>query len=342
MRKIFGRVVRSEKGVGMRQEQRLRFAVAAALTFGSSFAAQAKAPPPPQYAAILVSPQTGETLFAQNADLMLHPASITKMMTLYLAFQGLAQGKLSLNDMVTFSRHAADQRPSKIGLAPGKSIRLDTLIRLIAVKSANDGAVALAEHIDGTEAAFAAHMTREAKRIGMRNTQFVNASGLSNPGQLTTARDIATLATTIIRHYPQQYRYFATRNFDYGTQSFTNHNHLLGKVPGVDGIKTGFTVDAGYTLAASAERQGSRLIAVVLGARSAKTRDMDVVRLLDLGFSQMGRGQQVAIADQFKSTGASLPDVKNPGDTEQGSADASSTKPRKRHHRASTKHLASR
>jgi D-alanyl-D-alanine carboxypeptidase/D-alanyl-D-alanine carboxypeptidase (penicillin-binding protein 5/6) len=263
----------------------------------------------PRYAAILMT-ETGETLYASNPDLVLHPASITKMMTLYLAFEALQNGQLRPTDMVVWSRHAAAQRPTKLGVPAGGSLNVDAVIRAIAVKSANDAAVALAERIDGTEAAFAAHMTREAKRIGMTHTLFVNASGLSNPAHVTTARDIATLSSALIRRFPQQYRYFSTASFEYGARRYVNHNHLLGKVMGVDGIKTGFTNDAGWTLAASAQRGGKRLIAVVLGARSPTTRDKDVERLLNLGFEtldQRALGVPFSVAANFRSLGAGTP-----------------------------------
>lgn len=269
-------------------------------------AAAAPAAAAPRYAAILVT-ETGETLYASNPDLALHPASITKMMTLYLAFEALQNGQLRSTDRIVWSRHAAAQRPTKLGVPAGGSLDVDSVIRAIAVKSANDAAVALAERIDGTEAAFAAHMTREAKRIGMTHTLFVNASGLSNPAHVTTARDIATLSSALIRHFPQQYRYFSTASFEYGARRYVNHNHLLGKVMGVDGIKTGFTNDAGWTLAASAQRGGKRLIAVVLGARSPTTRDRDVEQLLNLGFEtldQRALGAPFSVAANFHSLGA--------------------------------------
>ena len=259
------------------------------------------------YAAILMSVDNGEALYSDNADTPLHPASITKMMTLYLTFEALGNGTLRLTDPVPISRHAASQRPSKLGLRPGATISVDDAIRALAVKSANDIAVALAEKIDGSEDAFARHMTREAQQLGMRGTLFVNASGLPNPAHVTTARDIATLSTALIRRFPIYYRYFSTPTFTYAARSYANHNHLLGRMQGVDGIKTGYTVDAGWTLAASAQRNGHRMIAVVLGARSARDRDADAERLLQLGFESLDRralGQPFTVAQNFQPRGA--------------------------------------
>jgi len=305
----------------------------------------------PRYAAILMTADTGEVLYSSNADLALHPASITKMMTLYLTFEALESGRLKLTDRVTWSHHAAAQQPTKLGLAPGRSLSVDEVIRAIAVKSANDAAVALAERIDGSEKAFAAHMTREAKRLGMSHTLFVNASGLSNPAHVTTARDIALLASALIHHFPQRYRYFSTASFQFGTRRYVNHNHLLGKVMGVDGIKTGFTNDAGWTLAASAERGGQRLIAVVLGARSSATRDKDVEHLLDLGFETLARrrsGQAFDVAANFHSLGAGIPG-RTGAATGSGDEETATRSPARRHsprraHKTSTakKHVTTR
>ena len=286
------------------------------------------APKSPPYTAILISQKTGEVLFAHGPDMVVHPASITKMMTLYIAFEELEAGRLQLTDPVPFSVNATRQRPSRLGLGVGKSLPLDTVIRAIAVKSANDAAVALAEKIEGSEAAFAARMTRTARTLGMRNTQYVNASGLPNPGQLTSARDIAILSMRLLSRFPEHYHYFGTRNLSYASALITNHNHLLGKVDGVDGIKTGYTLDAGFTLAASAERKGSRLIAVVLGARSARTRDADVTRLLALGFDALDtrrQGGSFDIASAFHDTGEGMPlQFREGAQVEQGSNDQGS------------------
>jgi D-alanyl-D-alanine carboxypeptidase len=245
----------------------------------------ATTPTPSKYAAILVDAGNREVLYANGADLIRHPASITKIMTLFLAFDEIDAGRLRLTDRVPISRFAASQRPSRLGLPPGQSISVEDAIRVIAVKSANDIAVAMAEKIGGTEANFAAMMTRKARSIGMRNTLFVNASGLPDKRHVTTARDIALLSSALIRTHPRDYAYFSQQKFEYEKLKFANHNKLLGKLPGMDGIKTGYTVDAGFTLAASAVRNGRRLIAVVLGEPSLAARDRDVTALLNTGFT---------------------------------------------------------
>lgn len=258
----------------------------------------------PRYAAMLMDARTGEVLYANAADEKRHPASITKVMTLYLAFDAIDSGQLKLTDPVKISAHAASQKPSRLGLAPGKSISVDDAIRIIAVKSANDIAVALAEKIAGSEPAFVAAMTRKARALGMRNTFYANASGLPNPANVTTARDIALLSAALMRAHPKQYSYFSLRDLSYGKQKYANHNRLLGKVLGVDGIKTGYTLDAGYTLAASAVRDGRRLIAVVLGEPSIAVRNRDATALLETGFTVLkGRalGQRTTVAENLRS-----------------------------------------
>jgi len=253
----------------------------------------------PKYAAIVVDATTGEVLYARRADQPRYPASITKVMTLYLVFEALATGRLSLDDKVTLSAHAASQPPSKSGLRAGESISVDTAIRLAALKSANDIAVALAEKVGGSEPRFAALMTLRAQELGMMNTRFVNANGLPDTRHVTTARDIAILSRAIMRDYPQYYAYFSQRAFDFRGQHITNHNGLLRKMPGVDGIKTGFTNAAGFTLAASAVRDGRRLIAVVLGGQSTAARDENVEDLLNAGFEVLDKrktGQTITVA----------------------------------------------
>ena len=253
----------------------------------------------PKYAAFLVNSDTGEILYARQADAPRYPASITKVMTLYMAFEQLKAGMLRESDLITVSRAAAAQRPSKLGLKPGATISVREAMGVIATRSANDIAVALAEHIAGSEAAFAARMTATARRIGMSRTTFVNATGLPGAGHLTTARDIATLSRAVIRQFPTYYTVFSRVAFDYEGQEIANHNHLLSTLPGVDGIKTGFTNAAGYTLAASAAHDGVRLIAVVLGGPSRMMRDNNVTELLDTGFdvlTRRSRGEVTTVA----------------------------------------------
>jgi D-alanyl-D-alanine carboxypeptidase (penicillin-binding protein 5/6) len=223
-------------------------------------------------------------------------------MTLYIAFQELRDGKIREGDQIRISSFAARQPPSKLGLRPGSKISVREAMGIIATKSANDIAVALAEYISGSEEAFGERMTREARRLGMSRTRFVNATGLPNPGHVTTARDIATLSRALIRDYPRRYVLFSQPAVEYEGRQIDNHNHLLTTVPGVDGIKTGYTAAAGFTLAASAAHNGVRLIAVVLGGPSRLTRDANVTELLDTGFDVLNRrsaGQHTTVAANF-------------------------------------------
>jgi D-alanyl-D-alanine carboxypeptidase (penicillin-binding protein 5/6) len=257
----------------------------------------------PKYASIVVDAKTGEVLYEQNADAHRYPASITKIMTLYLTFEALADHRLSPNDRLVISPHAAAQAPSKVGLRPGQTISVRDAMNAIAVLSANDMAVAMAEKLGGTEAHFAEMMTAKAKQLGMTNTQYVNANGLPDNRQLTTARDIATLSRAVLRDFPQYYSLFSTRQFTYLGRTTKNHNHLLGSMPGVDGIKTGFTNASGFNLAASAVRGDHRLIAVVLGGSSTAARDLHVEDLLDAGFTVFKKremGQQTTIAQNLR------------------------------------------
>lgn len=256
----------------------------------------------PKYSAILINPATHEVLYSRRADVPRYPASITKVMTLYLAFEALEEGRLKLTDPVVISRYAAGQPPSRLGLGIGKSLTVEQAIHVIAVKSANDVAAALAEKIAGSETVFAAMMTGKARKLGMMNSFFANASGLPNPAHVTTARDIAILSMAMLDNYPQYYRYFSEQTYSYGAQTMRNHNKLLGKMPGVDGIKTGYTAAAGFTLAASAARGGKRLIAVVLGGPSTLARDDNVAALLDAGFDVMDRrtrGERTTVASNL-------------------------------------------
>ncbi|MET0294380.1 MAG: serine hydrolase [Phenylobacterium sp.] len=256
----------------------------------------------PRYAAIVVDAKTGEVLYAKRADSQRYPASVTKVMTLYLTFEQLASGKLDLDDQITISPRAAAQAPTKLGLRPGDTISVDDAMKALATKSANDIAVALAERIGGTEQRFAALMTLRAKELGMVNTHFANASGLPDSRQLTTARDLAILSRAVMRDYPQYYKLFSTRSFNFRGQTIGNHNRLLGRVPGVDGIKTGFTNASGYNIAVSGVQDGRRLITVVLGGPSGAARDNNAEDLMLTGFSVLRRrslGEQITVAQNL-------------------------------------------
>jgi len=255
-----------------------------------------------KYAAIVVDANSGEVLYAKKADSPRYPASITKIMTLYLAFEAISQGRLHLNEYIPVSRHAAGQAPTKLGIRAGQNIQVDDAIRATAVKSANDMAVALAERIGGSEPRFAALMTLRAQELGMTQTHFANASGLPDRQQLSSARDIAILSRAVMRDYPQYYAYFGQKQFFFNGQNLKNHNGLLGKMPGVDGLKTGFTAASGFNLAASAVRDNRRLIAVVLGGNSTAARDNHVEDLLDTGFDVLRRrknGERITIAQNL-------------------------------------------
>ncbi len=237
------------------------------------------------YAAMVMDARTGEVLHARNADTRLHPASLTKMMTLYIVFEAVERGEISLDTKVKISKHAASEPPSKLGLRSGSSIALRYLIRAAAVKSANDAATALGEAISGSEAAFARRMTRTAKDLGMTRTTFKNAHGLTESGHLSTARDMTLLGRHILYDYPQYYNLFSRTSTNAGIKTVNNTNRrLLGSYKGADGIKTGYTRAAGFNLVASAERGNERVIATVFGGKSSVSRNARVAELLDMGF----------------------------------------------------------
>ncbi|GIX12554.1 MAG: hypothetical protein KatS3mg118_0513 [Paracoccaceae bacterium] len=236
------------------------------------------------FAAIVMDARDGSVLHAENADARLHPASLTKMMTLYLTFEAIRDGRLKLDQMVTVSARAAREPPSRIGLREGQRVRVRDLIRAAAIKSANDAATALGEAIAGSEAAFARMMTAKARAMGMTRTTFRNAHGLTTPGHLSSARDMAILARHLMYDFPQYFNIFGRRTTPSLGKVIRNTNALLSSYDGADGIKTGYTVAAGYNLVASARRGSKRIIAVVFGGRSSRARNETVARLLDLGF----------------------------------------------------------
>ncbi len=239
------------------------------------------------YAAMVIDARTGEVLHSRNADTRLHPASLTKMMTLYVAFEAIERGEISLDTRVRISKKAAAEVPSKLGLKAGSRIQLRYLIRASAVKSANDAATAIGEAISGSEAAFARRMNRTAKAIGMTKTTFKNAHGLTESGHLSTARDMTTLGRRLFYDYPEYYNLFSRRSTDAGIAKVNNTNRrLLNAYRGADGIKTGYTRAAGFNLVASAERGNERIIATVFGGRSTATRNARVAELLDMGFNR--------------------------------------------------------
>ncbi len=243
-------------------------------------AAYADHPPVANFAAIVVDGNSGRVLYARNADEPRHPASITKVMTLYLLFEQLEKGRLHLNSRLTISEHAARQAPTKLGLAPGATISVDDAIKAIVTLSANDIAVAVAERIGGSEDNFAALMTRQAHALGMSHTHYANASGLPNDEQITTAADLALLGRAIQERFPRYYHYFSTRSFAYDGIVNRNHNHLLGRIAGLDGIKTGYTRESGFNLLTSVKRDGHFILAVVMGSPTAAGRDRMMAGLI--------------------------------------------------------------
>ncbi|MEL7344281.1 MAG: serine hydrolase [Pseudomonadota bacterium] len=248
------------------------------------FTTQAVAAP---YAALVMDARNGKVLHSRNADTRLHPASLTKMMTLYVVFEAVENGEISLDTKVTISRKAAAEPPSKLGLQAGQKIALRYLIRAAAIKSGNDAATALGEAIEGSEAAFARRMNRTAKALGMTRSTFKNAHGLTEAGHLSTARDMTILGRHLFYDYPDYYNLFSRVTTHAGIKNVSNTNRrLLGAYRGADGIKTGYTRAAGYNLTASAERGQERIIATVFGGRSTATRNARVAELLDMGFSR--------------------------------------------------------
>ena len=243
-------------------------------------ATPAGAPVSPAFSALVVDANSGKTLYSAYEDGLRHPASITKVMTLYLLFEELDRGALTLRTQIPISQHAAAQEPSKLGLAPGDTISVEDAIKAVVTRSANDVAVAIAEAIGQTEDNFAAMMTRKAHALGMASTIYRNASGLPNDEQVTTARDLTILARSLEERFPRYFHYFSTAEFDYDGEIIGNHNHLLGRVDGVDGIKTGYTRASGFNLLTSVHRDGRSLIAVVMGGRTAGARDRIMENLI--------------------------------------------------------------
>ncbi|WP_288588082.1 SPOR domain-containing protein [uncultured Methylobacterium sp.] len=234
----------------------------------------------PPYAAMVVDAKTGRVMHAVNEDALRHPASITKVMTLYLLFEQLERGKMDLDTPLTVSANAARMPPSKLGVRPGSTVTVEEAIKALVTKSANDIACAIGENIAGSEPAFAEMMTRKAHSLGMSRTHYANASGLPDSDQITTARDLTILARAIQDRFPKYYRYFQTRSFAFKGRVIGNHNHLLGRIEGVDGIKTGYTRDSGFNLMTSARTSDRHIVAVVLGGKSGASRDNIMAKLV--------------------------------------------------------------
>ena len=279
----------------------LRWVFLCICLIGVSFAGSKSHAAP--YAAMVMDARTGEVLHSRNADTRLHPASLTKMMTLYIAFQAVQRGEITLDTEVKITANAASEPPSKLGLRRGQTIKLRYLLRAAAVKSANDAATAIGEAISGSESAFATRMNRTAAAMGMRNTTFRNAHGLTQNGHMSTARDMSILGRHVIYDYPQYYNLFSRRTADAGIATVRHTNRRwLDSYEGGDGVKTGYTRAAGFNLVASAQRGQERIIATVFGGASTASRNVKVTELMNLGFNRapsratLKRPDMVAVA----------------------------------------------
>ena len=264
----------------------LLFVAALVAATGASMPAKAA-----KYSAIVIEEGSGRVLFSRNADSLRYPASLTKIMTLYLLFEDIAAGHLTLKSHITVSKVAAGRSPSKLYLKPGQSINAEQAIRALVTKSANDVATAVAEKLGGSERAFAKRMTRKARALGMSRTTFRNASGLPHSKQRSTARDMARLAIAMRRDFPQYFKYFSTKSFNWNGRKYGNHNKLLSKFNGTDGIKTGYINASGFNLVATVTRNNVRLIGVVFGGKTSRSRDAHMMDILERQFKRIRPAQ---------------------------------------------------
>ena len=246
---------------------------------------------------MVVDANSGRVLYADHENDLRHPASVTKVMTLYMLFEQLEKGAYSLDDEISISSHAASMAPSKLGLRPGSSISVEDAIKALVTKSANDIAAAVAEAIGGTEERFAQMMTAKARSLGMSRTYYANASGLPNSAQVTTARDLITLGRSIQERFPRYYAYFSTHQFTFRGATMGNHNRLLGRVEGMDGIKTGYTNASGFNLLTSVKRGNRRIVSVVLGGRTAAGRDRIMAGLIEDHLDSASPNKSTMVAD---------------------------------------------
>ncbi|WP_246672651.1 D-alanyl-D-alanine carboxypeptidase [Mesorhizobium sp. B3-1-1] len=268
----------------------LKFAlrISVVIVFCAAFASAVQANS--RFSAIVIDAKTGKTLYRDHADAPRYPASLTKMMTLYLIFDALESGRISKGTAIPVSANAANEAPSKLGLKQGQTITVEQVILALVTKSANDAATAIGEFLVGSEAGFARLMTQKARQLGMTSTTFRNANGLPDTAQKTTARDMARLGLALRDHHPGYYSYFNTRSFKYKGRRFGNHNHLLGRVKGVDGIKTGYTNASGFNLVSSVEAQGRSIVAVVMGGHTVRSRDARMKRLISRYLAKASNG----------------------------------------------------
>jgi D-alanyl-D-alanine carboxypeptidase len=259
------------------------------------------------HSALVIDANTGKTLYSSDANGRRYPASLTKMMTLYLTFEALAKGKISKSTQVPFSANAAAEPPTRLGVRKGDSVSVETAILSMITKSANDSATAMGEFLGGSEENFARMMTSKARALGMKSTIFRNANGLPNTGQFTTAHDMAVLGIALREHFPQYYDYFSVRSFMYGNRRVNGHNRLLGRIKGVDGIKTGYTRASGFNLVTSVSDGGRHLVAVVMGGTSGRARDNEMAHLIQTYLpkaSRRGGGDLIAKAGDVSPVAA--------------------------------------
>ncbi|TDK39089.1 peptidase M15 [Rhizobium deserti] len=257
------------------------------------------------YAHFIYDATSGKVLTSENADVINHPASLTKMMTLYLTFEALHEGRLSWDGQIVMTSNAASKIPFKLGLKAGQPLTVREAVYAMAIRSANDAAAAMADHLGGSEDRFGAMMTAKARRLGMSSTVFRNASGLPDDAQVTSARDMATLAMALIRDYPEEYKLFSLRAFDFRGKRIKGHNNLMYRYPGMDGIKTGFVNASGFNIASAVNVNGHRIIGVVMGGKSARKRDDQMAALLDKYAAPNGAG-----SDPSGALVASVPEQK--------------------------------
>ncbi|HUG63086.1 MAG TPA: D-alanyl-D-alanine carboxypeptidase [Methylomirabilota bacterium] len=276
---------------GTRARTVLKAATVAVLATGLMAATPKASEANPKYAAIVVDTATGKVLYEANPDSRRYPASLTKMMTLYVLFEDLERGRFKLGSKFTVSPNAAAQPPSKLGLKPGQTITAEDAIKALVTKSANDVAAVVGENVSGSVPAFADRMTRTARALGMKSTVFKNPHGLPNSGQYTTARDMMKLGVALQVRFPKYYGYFTTRSFTFRGKTMGNHNRLLGSVQGVDGIKTGFINASGFNLVSSVKRDGRKIVAVVMGGRTARSRDDHMRELIASYLPKASRGK---------------------------------------------------
>ncbi|WP_439272375.1 D-alanyl-D-alanine carboxypeptidase [Pseudochrobactrum sp. HB0163] len=267
-------------GIKIAASSLLKITMAGAVTLAIATTASQAAKNPSRHAAIVIDANTGKTLYADSADAKRYPASLTKMMTIYMVFEAMQAGRINKKTKIPFSKYAASRPPTKIGVRAGQSMTVEDAVLALITRSANDAAAALGEYLGGSEARFAQMMTAKARRLGMRSTTFRNASGLPNPNQQTTARDMAILGIALRQHFPQHYHYFSRSSFQFRGKTINGHNRLLGRVEGVDGIKTGYVNASGYNLVTSVNRDGRRIVAVVMGGNTSGARDAEMTRLI--------------------------------------------------------------